>query len=148
MGYRMGSIVLSLLFTLLGVGTLWQSLGIRNNGENLGPTFFPNTLAVLVIVFGLIILVRTIKAKNEIVSIDNKKQVFATIGLTIAFFIAWSLAHRLYFVWLFIYIMALYAFYKQQELKKVRVLLIGLALAGGVTIFIYYVFGVLIMVNF
>ncbi|MEL7566836.1 MAG: tripartite tricarboxylate transporter TctB family protein [Dehalobacterium sp.] len=148
MGYRIGSIVLSLLFTLLGVGTLWQSSGIKNSGENLGPTFFPNMLAALVVVFGIIILVRAVMTKNEIVSFDNKKHVFLTIGLTIAFFIAWSLAHNLFYVWLFIYIMGLYAFYKQPEIKKAKVLLAGLALAGGITIFIYGVFGILIMVNF
>lgn len=148
MGYRIGSIVLSLIFTLLGVGTLWQSSGIRNSDQELGPAFFPNILAVLVIVFGIIILVRAIMSKNEIISFDNKKQVFVTIGLTIAFFIAWSLAHSLYFLWMFCYIMGLYAYYKKPEIKNVKVLLTGLALAGGITIFIYYVFGVLIMVNF
>ena len=114
----------------------------------MGPGFFPRILAALIIVFSILIIIRAVLAERTVVVLDHKKQILLTVGFTLLFLVAWTLAHDVFYLWMFLYVFGLYAGYNKETIKSKKTILRGLCLAGGLTLFIFYVFGVLVSVYF
>ncbi|MHB8155881.1 MAG: tripartite tricarboxylate transporter TctB family protein [Desulfocucumaceae bacterium] len=147
MNYRVGSIVLTSAFTLTGVMIIYQALQFPSN-EDLGPAFFPSAIAVLMLAFCAIVLLRSFRVKSEKVEFNNKLIEAHSLIITVLFLILWGAFHDLFLLWVFLLSCGMFWGFQGWKVRNIKVLLTGLGIGSGVTLFVYLVFGVLINLNF
>ena len=147
MSYKTSTyIVLSLLF-VLAIAYGWQGLSFQDmrNRNSVGPGYFPIALAVALAVLCIAGAVRNQMQENRHVEIPNLGLILATLAITAAFLVGWAML-GLFYAFAFAFVFVLFVLYERDRSAK-RVA-IRFALAAGVTLFIYLLFGQLIQVRF
>jgi len=147
LNYKVGSIVLTSVFSLTGVMLIYLALQFPS-GENLGPAFFPIVISVLMLAFCGIVLLRSFRAKSEKVEFNNKLIEARSLIITVLFLILWGTFHDLFLLWVFLLASGLFWGFQGWKVRDIKVLSTGLGIASGITLFVYIVFGVLINLNF
>lgn len=149
MNYRAGSIVLTLVFALMGVVAIYQATQFPQAGNDLGPAFFPTIISVLMLAFSAIVIVKSFLTKSEEkVEFNNKWIQLSSLILTVLFLILWGTFHDLFLLWVFLLSCGMFWGFQGWKVGNIRVLSTGLAIGAGVTLFVYLVFGLMIQLNF
>lgn len=149
MDYRKGSIVLTLIFALIGLLAIFEGTKFPAGGRNdPGPAFFPILIAAIMVTVCAVVLIRSIASKPAEVEFNNKGAVLFAVVLTVLFLVLWEYFHQLFLVWVFLLACGMYCGFQKGKLRDIRVLSTALGIAAGVTFFVYIMFDILIQLNF
>lgn len=148
MNYRTGSMVLTLIFGLAGLAAIFQASEFPPAGNELGPAFFPTAIAVVMLAFCVIVLLRSFAAKPVKVDFDNKGAMAIALVITVLFLILWATFHKFFFLWVFLMACGMFFGFQGWKVRNIKLLSTGLGLGAGITLFVYIVFGMLIKLNF
>ncbi len=143
MNYRKSTFVtLSLLMVFGWVYAI--SIGITTSGgvynSSIGPSYFPNILAVLLTVLCLINMVQTArKTEDETVELPYFKYILITLTAIVLFLLSWYFIGYFY-INAFLFMMALFFIYRRDFSKKQIAFNVVLSLL--VIVIVYLVFEV------
>jgi Tripartite tricarboxylate transporter TctB family len=140
------SLFLILLFAIgyyIGTNTLPEA----NDSVSLGPRYFPTLLVILLVLLCSISFFQTRKKEDEIIHIANIRLILITIGLTILFFISWSLIGYFY-INSFIFLLLLFTSYTWKQLKSKKRIYRHSLIASLITLSIYLFFDLLLGIKF
>lgn len=137
-----------ILITLLAIGYLVEAnkLSAANNSSTIGPSYFPTLLSILLIISCVVSWIQTMNKDDKKFPLDNLKVIFTTISVTAFYFISWYFIGYFYLN-TFIFLMVLLIIYSpKKEIKKN--LFINLITSGGILIFIYVLFDLILKIKF
>lgn len=116
----------------------------------IGPTYFPNILAGLLVVLSLITLVKNFRDSSEKnlskVTTHNARYILATIALVIAFLVSWQ-SFGLFYLNVFVLLTVLMTLYRIEFGIK-NSLIVALVTSAATTGFLYGLFGQILALSF
>lgn len=150
MSYKKVSYAALILLILFGIGyfvSINTSATINPKSSAIGPNYFPNILAGLLIVLSLVSLIQTIRKEDKKIIIPQFKLILFTIVLTVLFFVSWGVFGWFY-VQTLIFLTVLFTVYRHRTGKLVHIIATSALTALIVTASIYFLFGRLMVIQF
>jgi hypothetical protein len=140
MSYKKGTYVSLLFFAVIGVLFYTSSVALPqpSDGKSIGPSYFPELISLLLIVFCIISFFTTIKKNDEHVELSNPRYIIFTIILSILFVGLWGIL-GLFYVVSFVIMTVMIYFYNQAK-HSYKKALKSLAISFAITILVYVVF--------
>lgn len=116
----------------------------------IGPAYFPNILAGLLVILSLITLFKNFRDKSAEnvakVTTHNSGYILATIALVIAFLVSWQ-TFGMFYLNVFVLLTVLMTLYRNEFGIK-NSLLVGIVTAVVTTGFLYVLFGQILALTF
>lgn len=148
MGYKHAT-SLSLLFILVFAAIYSFSINSAGSGasnSSIGPTYFPNLLTILLVIFCIVSFFQTRKqTENKKITIQNLRLIFVTIGITIVYLIVW-LNVGFFYILSFLYLTSLIILYKSD--RSIKGILTSSVIGMVLILFVYFIFGKLMYISF
>ncbi len=85
--------------------------------------------------------------EDKKIELSNLKMIVITIVLTALYVLIWNLI-GLFYLLTFFYILVLLCIYRWKLENKKKVIFKNILIALGTTVFVYYIFGVVMLVRF
>ncbi len=118
--------------------------------DTLGPRQFPRILSILLAISCIFSFIQTLKREDHIITFPNYRMIIVTIIFTSLYFISWK-EMGYFYLNTFIFLLLLLIVYQIKLLIR-KNLLINLIknflIALGVTVFIYFLFEIIIGIRF
>lgn len=145
---KVSYITLSLII-LFGIGYFISiNSKLANAGTSaVGPDYFPNLLAVVLIVLCVASLIKTLRSEDREIRIPYFKLISLTAGCIIVFIAIWYFTGYFYIL-TFIFLSALFVIYRYERKKRNFIILTSMGMALIITALIYVVFGQLMVIRF
>lgn len=147
MDTKRADIVTSILFIGLGFFVLYRASQLKESPfTTIGSGYFPSLLAVMLIIFSFIILMRAfVKKEKEKIPFPHHLRIWVTVGILVLFFLAWQFIGYFYLV-TFLFLLTLFFIYGKKFNTKAACINFGLSLA--ITVIIYFIFNNLLFIQF
>ncbi|MFC4023507.1 tripartite tricarboxylate transporter TctB family protein [Oceanobacillus longus] len=149
MNIRLANYLFTLSLILITIGYYLISINIKEGFDPspIGPSYFPNLLSVILIIFCLISLFQTYRKKDkEKISLPNSKYVITTFIITVFFVLSWVYL-GVFYLNLIIFLFALMMLYTKKYGRKKNIVINAL-IALFLTIMVYLIFGKILMITF
>jgi hypothetical protein len=135
------------VFYYVTINRAARSVPSYGQGASLGPEYFPNGLAVLLVVLCLLALVRTVRMEDRTLEIPYAGLIALAIGATAAFIAGWGLLGAFYPI-AFLFVAGLLFGFRVGPTGRVLTAATSLGMALVVTIVIYLIFDLLMSLRF
>lgn len=147
---KLSLIVLTIIVATSGIG-IWLATQIKTFGGTTafvgGPKFYPIMIFSLLIVFGIIDAINTVrKQEDKTISIPNLKYLLFTVGMMIIWIFLWKLAVGFYPASALCIAIMLYVLNPSSSIKKK--VITAIAVDAIIVAFLYIVFSMIFFVNF
>ncbi|MGJ8611979.1 MAG: tripartite tricarboxylate transporter TctB family protein [Octadecabacter sp.] len=146
---------MSILLILGGIGyavnlNISASQAILFGSGGIGPAYFPNILAGLLVILSVITLVKNFRDKSPenlaTIVTHNARYILATLALTIAFLASWQ-TFGFFYLNVFVLLTVLMTLYRIEFGIK-NSLLVGIVTSVLTTAFLYGLFGQILALTF
>lgn len=148
----------SIMSILLIAGAIGYAVNLNHSASQaiffassgVGPTYFPNILAGLLVILSVITLIKNLRNKSpenvaRIVT-PNAAYILATLALIVAFLASWQF-FGFFYLNVFLLLAVLMTLYRIDFGIK-NSLLVGLVTSAGTTVFLYGLFGQILALTF
>lgn len=138
------------VFLILGILYGYSAMNLPDiaNQNTISHSYFPMLLSVSLVILCLIGFVKTfLQKEDKKIELSNLKMISITIVITALYVLIWNLVGFFYLL-TFIYVLLLLTLYRWTLDNRKRTMIINVCLALGTTLFVYYVFGQIMMVRF
>lgn len=141
----------SIMSIALIMGAIGYALNLNHSASQtiffassgVGPTYFPNVLAALVVILSLVTLVKNLRDKSEencaVILTPNAGYILATFALVVAFLLSWQF-FGFFYLNAFVLLTVLMTLYRIEFGLK-NSLIVGLITSVSTTGFLYVLFG-------
>ncbi|WP_227937895.1 tripartite tricarboxylate transporter TctB family protein [Alkalihalobacillus deserti] len=140
------------LILLLFIGIMYwnatNNIPVSTNSDTISHNYFPNLLAVTLIILCLISFVKTLIRKSDTkIAMPNLKIILVTVLLTVLYIASWNMSNYFYLL-TFLFILALLTYYRWSLRMKKKIIATNIGIAIVMPLVIYVIFDVAMNIRF
>lgn len=133
-----------LVFAVIGV--VYFNEANKFMKGNIDAGYFPRIISVILIILCIISFIQTIREEEYRINMENIRYVLLTIVLTALYFVLWNMIGFFYPL-TFVFMLSLFILYKPRPIFN-KAFISCCVMSLFMTVFIYIVFGKVMMVQF